>query len=307
MTTVRTVHWMSALALLLGWATAHAQTPPAAPSAEQRRAETQAAYKAATQASQRGPGDVKLIDQAMLKIPAGMMFVPPAEAGRLLRAVGNRTGDSLVGLLMPAGDRDWWIVVKYVKEGFVKDGDAKEWKADDLLASLKEGTEESNKERAERGFPEIDIIGWIQPPQYDFATHRLSWSLSSRNKGAPADADQGVNYNTYALGRDGYFSLNLLTTVPELPKDKPVVQGLLTDLTYAPGKRYEDFNESTDHIAEYGIAALVGVVAAKKLGLIALGLAFFAKFAKLGVLAVVGAGAVIARFFKRKPKAGPAA
>ena len=47
------------------------------------------------------------------------------------------------------------------------------------------------------------------------------------------------------------------------------------------GKRYADFNAKTDHVAEYGLAALVVGVAAKKLGLIALAVAFFAKFAKV--------------------------
>ena len=42
---------------------------------------------------------------------------------------------------------------------------------------------------------------------------------------------------------------------------------LLADLDYNSGKRYEDFNASTDHIAEYGLAALIGGIAAKKLGL----------------------------------------
>jgi uncharacterized membrane-anchored protein len=71
-------------------------------------------------------------------------------------------------------------------------------------------------------------------------------------------------------------------------------------LAYNDGKRYEDFNAGTDKVAAYGLAALVAGVAAKKLGLIAVVLAFAAKFAKVLLLAGAGVVTVVARFFKRR-------
>ncbi|MGH2199070.1 DUF2167 domain-containing protein, partial [Enterococcus faecalis] len=62
--------------------------------------------------------------------------------------------------------------------------------------------------------------------------------------------------------------------------DKSAAHELLATLSYQSGKRYEDFSASTDRIAEYGLLALVGGVAAKKLGLLAVVLAFVLKFAK---------------------------
>ena len=44
---------------------------------------------------------------------------------------------------------------------------------------------------------------------------------------------------------------------------------LLAALSFNEGKRYTDFNAATDRMAEYGLAALVGGMAAKKLGLLA--------------------------------------
>jgi hypothetical protein len=67
--------------------------------------------------------------------------------------------------------------------------------------------------RAARGFTELEIIGWVEKPTYTAATHRLVWSMSAKDKGAPADAPVGINYNTYALGREGYVSMNLLTSL----------------------------------------------------------------------------------------------
>jgi uncharacterized membrane-anchored protein len=131
--------------------------------------------------------------------------------------------------------------------------------------------------------------------------------MTSRLKGAPADEVQGVNYNTYALGREGYFSLNLVTNLDQLGRHQPAAHGLLAALQYDAGKRYEDFNASTDHVAEYGIAALVAGVAAKKLGLLAVALAFVAKFAKVIFVAVAGGGAVLTKFWRKKPAAAATA
>jgi uncharacterized membrane-anchored protein len=74
----------------------------------------------------------------------------------------------------------------------------------------------------------------------------------------------------------------------------------LGHLEFSNGKRYSDFNASTDKVAEYGLAALIGGVAAKKLGLFALIFAFLAKFAKLALVAVVGLGALVAKLFGHK-------
>ena len=79
------------------------------------------------------------------------------------------------------------------------------------MKNISEGNDEANKDRVARGFTEVEIIGWIEKPTYDATTHRLAWSLSTKHKVEPADVTKGIDYNTYALGRDGYFGLNLLT------------------------------------------------------------------------------------------------
>ncbi len=257
----------------------------------------------AMKAARSGPADVELAGQAVLRLPAGMAFVPQPHAGKLLNAMGNPGQDPrLQGLVFPQGDGDWFVTVRFEPAGYVKDDDAKDWNADELLKTYREGTEASNEERVKLGGPAMEILGWVQPPSYDAASHRLVWAMSSRDKGAAANAPQGVNYNTYALGREGYFSLNLVTGLDELARDKPQAHTLLSALTYSEGKRYADFDSKTDRVAEYGLAALVVGAAAKKLGFLALALAFIAKFAKVILvgLALFGAGA--AKLFKRKPK-----
>ena len=277
-----------------------ATAPASRPSALE--AEQAAAYKAADAARQVGPADIVLRDQAHLKLPEGYVWVPTPAAAQLMHAMGNRTDSTFLGVVFPADDADWMATVRFVSEGYIKDDDAKDWDADDLLKNLKEGTEAANEERAKRGIPAIEVTGWAQRPAYEAGTHRLVWSALSRHQGE-ADDNLGVNYNTYALGRDGYLSLNLITNAKDLDQYKPDATKLLAALQYDDGKRYADFNSSTDKVAAYGLAALVGGAAVKKLGLFAIIAAFLAKFAKLALVAVGGAVWGVAKLFRKKETA----
>jgi uncharacterized membrane-anchored protein len=296
---IRFITTLLAAAALAGHA--QAADPPPSPKDPAR----EQAFADADKAARKGPTDVELASQAVLHVPAGRLFVPQPQAGKLLNAMGNPGQDPrLQGLVFPSDGGDWFAVLRYEDSGHVKDDDAKDWNADDLLKSYKEGTEASNEERKKMGVPEMEILGWAEKPAYDAATHRLVWAMSSRHKGDADGAPQGVNYNTYALGREGYFSVNLVTALAQLPQHKPAAHDLLAALQYKPGRAYADYNQGTDRTAEYGLAALVVGVAAKKLGLIAVALAFFAKFAKVILLGLAVVGGAVAKFWRRGPKAG---
>ncbi|WP_225769267.1 DUF2167 domain-containing protein [Inquilinus sp. Marseille-Q2685] len=300
-------HRVLAIALTLALAgTAAAQTPPATTPADQAaaiQAEQDAAWDAARKVVQQGPAEIPLIDQGTLALPEGYAFVPKQESARLLRAWGNGASPTLIGLVFPLSDENWSASIDYTQEGYIRDDDAKDWNADELLASLKDGTEAENQDRIARGFPPLAVTGWIEVPQYDAATHRLVWSAKVVEKDNPQD--QGTaNYKTYALGREGYFGLNLVTSTATIEGDKKYARELLGAISYNPGKRYADFNESTDRVAEYGLAALVAGVAAKKLGLIAIIGAFVLKFAKVFVIGFGVLGVALAKLFRRKPRDG---
>jgi uncharacterized membrane-anchored protein len=290
-------HWLIATTVLLLGALAQA-----APDDEQRRK----AVADAESAARQGPTDIELAGQALLHLPADHLFVPQPQAMSLLNAMGNPGHDPhLLGLIFPRRSEAWFMTVRYEAAGYVKDDDAREWNADDLLKSYRQGTEAGNQERAKLGVPAIEIVGWAETPAYDSVTHRLAWAMSLRDKGAPDAAPRGVNYNTYALGREGYFSLNLVTALAQLPQHKGAAHQMLEALQYNEGKRYADFDAKTDHVAEYGLAALVVGVAAKRLGLIALALAFFAKFAKVIVLGLALLGAAFVKLLGKRKAAAP--
>lgn len=258
-----------------------------------------AAFAAAKKVAVLGPADIPLVDQATLHISDKFVFIPAKESKQIMTAMGNGSLDNLLGLLFPTSDADTdaFVAVEYIKSGYIKDDDAKDWNADELLTSVKEGTDESNKDRRARGMPELEVVGWVERPRYDPATHQLKWSVSSKHKG---DSEaQGINYNTYALGREGYINMNLVTDLKSVEGQKPLAAELLSGLKFSSGKAYSDFNSSTDKVAEYGLAALIGGVAAKKLGLLALIGVFFAKFFKI---IVIGGIAAVAGIFKLRKK-----
>ncbi|MBS0241908.1 MAG: DUF2167 domain-containing protein [Proteobacteria bacterium] len=296
------LRFLSALVLTVGTMPALAQTsePKTPPTAEQRQAELNAAVDAALKAATPGPADVRLGAQGKVALPAGYQFVPVAEAQRLMRAFGNRTGPAFIGIVLPAdGKGDWITTIDFIKAGYVKDDDAKSWNADELLQQLKDGTEAGNADRVARGFREIEVAGWLEPPAYDPVSHRLVWAANVRGKNAPPGAPTSVNYNTYALGREGYYELNLIASSSNIQADKSHARAILNALTYDEGKRYQDFNSATDHVAEYGLAALIAGVAAKKLGLLAAIGVFFLKFWKIAALAFLGLGGAVSKLFKR--------
>ncbi|MDR0701061.1 MAG: DUF2167 domain-containing protein [Azoarcus sp.] len=261
--------------------------------------EIQAAAEVMKKALVPGPKNVPLGGRAVIELPEKFAFVPKAEAARFMRALGNMVDKDFIGLVL--GERlSGFVAIEFSPSGYIKDDDAKDWNTDELLQNLKDGTERANKERTKRGLPEIAVLGWIEKPAYDASAHRLVWSASSQRKNAPPGEEQGVNYNTYLLGREGYLSLNLVTDADSVEGEKPVAKQLLAAVGFNNGQRYEDFNAATDHVAEYGLAALVGGLAAKKLGLLAVIGVFLVKTWKIILLGLLAAVAIGKRFFKRK-------
>jgi len=262
--------------------------------------EANAAFAAAHAVARVGPVEVTLRDQARLNLPDGYVFIPPPEAERVMKALGNTVNDTFLGLVFPNAPENWFVVAEYEPSGYIKDDDAKNWDVDKLFNDIKRGTEAANEQRREEGFAALDVVGWIERPQYDRQTHRLVWSLSAKDRDAAADAPQTVNYNTYVLGREGYVSLNLVTNSDAIDVAREHARELLAATEFQKSKTYADFAPSTDRIAEYGLAALIGGLAVKKLGMFALAAAFLAKFAKVLLVGGAIAAGSVAKLFRRK-------
>ena len=129
--------------------------------------------------------------------------------------------------------------------------------------------------------------------------------MAAKHKDDGAQSDPTVNYNTYALGREGYITLDLITQQSQVPKDKGAVLALLNNIDYVEGKRYADFNSSTDKVAEYGPGCAGGRRGGEEAGSVRGHRRLPLKFAKVGLIAVAALGGGIWSRLRRK-KADPA-
>lgn len=262
--------------------------------------------------AQRGPRDIALLDQAKLALPSTHVFIPQKAAADLLEEMGNTPGPDLIGVVAPADfdDAKYFITVRYAPEGYVRDDEADKLDTEEMLAAFKEGTEEANEFRTERGFKPIHVEGWSQAPTYDKTLRHIAWGL------IVADEDgKSVNYNTRLLGREGYLSLNLVCEPETLASLRPMLSELLGSTAFSEGKRYTDFKEGNDKVAEYGLAALVmgGAAAAGKtflkVGLLAKLfkpiLALLVAGKKLVIVAAVALAAFLKNLLSKKPPSNP--
>ena len=261
-------------------------------------------------AALKGPVDVPLLDEAVLHVPAGEVFVPQPQADRLLNLFGNPGANpEMPGLLLPRDPKArWYMPVRFHKAGYIKDDDARTWDADEMLHSLRTGTDEQNRDREKAGMPGMEVEGWSEPPRYDAVRQRLVWALTSHETGAKPDAPRTVNYNAFALGRDGYFSMNLVAAFDDLPALRPVAEKQLAALDYNAGKRYADFDARTDHVAAFGLSGLVVEVASTQIGFMARGLSLLASAARpvaAGSVALVVALLALLVLVRRKRRVAP--
>jgi uncharacterized membrane-anchored protein len=249
-----------------------------------------------------GPAKAQLQDIAQIDVPAGYEFIDGKRTRALLKAEGEPVSGRELGLLSPISTNEQWSVMfEFDNSGYVKDDDKNQLNADELLAAIKRGTEQANKERVRNGNPPLVIVGWEQPPKYDEATHNLEWAIRATS------GDQAIlNYNTRLLGRKGVMEVVLIVDADKLPQTLPAFRSLLANYSFQTGQTYAEYRPG-DKVAKYGLAALIltgGAVGAAKLGLFTWLLVFFKKGFKLIIVAVVAIIAsikkVLAKIFGRR-------
>ncbi len=203
---------------------------------------------------------------ASINVPAGMQFTDGAGAKKWGELTTNPVSQKEIGLIGPDDGR-WLVLFEFDDVGYVKDDDKDDLKADELLDSIKEGTEAFNREsRVPAGLPPMNILGWEQQPTYNEAAHVLEWCVRAESGGEPS-----LNFNTRVLGRRGVVLVTLMfggevTLQQALPEFRELMKGF----AFKEGERYSEFREG-DKLAEYGLAALIaggGVALAAKSGLL---------------------------------------
>lgn len=241
---------------------------------------------------QQGPGTGDLGGLATVGIPGGYAFLDKSDAGKFMEINHNPPSGQELGVLLPA-DGSFFVVFEFSSSGYVKDED-RDLDSEALLKSIREGTEEANKIRKERGWSTMEVLGWQQQPFYDAQTNNLTWAIRGQSSRAIS-----INHSTRLLGRRGVMNVDMVLEPELIGNAMPAFNSLVKGFAFSPGHRYAEFTKG-DKVAEYGLTGLIvggAGVALVKTGI----LQKFWKVIAIGFLALLGAiRKLFARFGRRE-------
>ncbi|HXB12744.1 MAG TPA: DUF2167 domain-containing protein [Bacteroidia bacterium] len=242
---------------------------------------------------------------AQVQTPEGFSFLDPKDARFVLKDIWNNPDDEKVlGMLIPkdvkvTDSNGWAVIYSYMESGHVKDDDAEGIKYDDLLEEMKKQTIVESAERTKMGYSGFELVGWAKQPFYDKETHKLHWAKEFK---FDKRTENTLNYNIRMLGRKGVLVMNVVSGIKGLPVVEANIDKIMGSTNFTEGNTYNDFNSTTDKIAEYGIGGLIAGGVLLKTGLLAkLGLILI-KLWKLIAVAVAGAIAFIRKKFLSNKK-----
>ncbi|GGC59076.1 DUF2167 domain-containing protein [Undibacterium terreum] len=240
---------------------------------------------------------------ATLNLPPSFRYLGPDDAERVLvDAWGNPPGAKSLGMLFPAdvsplSANGWGVIITYSEDGHIKDNDADSIKYDELLKDMQESTVAANEERKKLGYDAMTLVGWAESPSYDKTTHKFYWA---KELAVEKTAQHSLNYNIRVLGRKGVLVLNAVAGMDQIGQVRQEMQNVVAFTEFTKGNSYNDFDSSTDKVAEYGLAALVAGGVAAKLGFFGKIFALLLAAKKLLFVGIVAIGGAVAKFFGRK-------
>ncbi len=152
---------------------------------------------------------------AELKVPEKFVFAGAEDTKRLMESFGNPADGTEVGFLAPADENEsWFVVFEYHDVGFIKDADKEKIDADALLASIREGTEEANKVRKEKGKPfSIVAVAEGAISKEEFAAQQAAAARKKEKKAKDPEPELVYAERTLKLARQ----LELLTGLEARP------------------------------------------------------------------------------------------
>lgn len=236
-----------------------------------------------------GPSKVSLGNIANINLPEGYMFADKNNTQYFLDATQNLPSGRELGIVA-SSNGGWFAIFEFSETGYIKDDEKSSLDADELLKSLKEGTEKANEERKKRGWAVLDIIGWQQVPHYDTNTNNLEWAIRGQSA-----SDQIINYNTKLLGRKGVMSVTLVCDPSKLAANITDYKMIIANYEFSKGNRYAEFIKG-DKVAEYGLTGLIvggAAAVAAKAGV-------FKWLWKVLLAGVIGIGAFFKKIFGKK-------
>ena len=239
------------------------------------------------------PGSYKLSkSNAVVRLRSGKLILLGSDAQRYswLNS-GTEFPDTEAVLSYDSASARSAVYLEWRDEGYVSDSDWADVNADELLDDYRRGTEAGNRERRDNGLDAMHVVGWLEKPHYDKATHTVTYAIELKDK-------DGSWANAFALrlGRAGYTeftwvgSIGLLQSAGGRPA---LLNEALAAHGFEEGARYADFKPG-DAVAAYAIAGMVRVAIGSRFGK-----GGFGGVLKYGLALLLAFGAAVARFGRR--------
>lgn len=276
--------------------------------AEEPDAETKAKMEAFEASIKSQTGSITLHNSlAKIETPAGFKYLNHENTVKVLeQAWGNSDVGDTLGMLFPEkmsvfAEDAWGIIITYLDDGHINDSDAKSIDYRKLLAEMQNSAAEENKERKKANEPQIEIVGWAEPPTYDIATKKMFWAKEIRFEGNKKNT---LNYNIRILGKEGVLVLNAVSGMDQLKMIQSHLKPVLASVSFTPGNLYADYKEGEHRTANYGLGGLVAgglaLGAASKMGLFKVLLTALLAMKKLLIVVAIAAFTFIQKFFKNR-------
>ena len=197
---------------------------------------------------------------ATIDVPDGFFFLDAAATERVLtEAWGNPPGDGALGMLLPDGMTPfdpgaWAVTITYEETGHIRDDAAAQLDAGKLLSRMQRDAARETETRKGQGYESFAVLGWMQQPDYDPGSHRLSWGRVLRFGSLQGNT---LNLSIRVLGRLGMLSIEVVADEAREAEVAKAFRGFLGMAHFNPGHRYEDFEPATDSHSKTGLAELI--------------------------------------------------
>lgn len=236
-----------------------------------------------------------------INVPQGFIFLDKEQTRRLVIDYWNNPSDrmeNVLGCLVPSTSKAYCrisvaYVLSYDNCGYIKDDDVNSLDYDELLTEMQQQTIEENKNLPEE--QRTLIKGWAVRPKYLAGSHVLVWA-----KTLMFDAGETINYDMRILGKDGLISINAVVSYEDCKEVIAKESEIINSLSFDKGYAYNDFDPDKDKISEWTLGGLVAGGILAKSGFFAKLGVLLVKFWKLGLVAIVGIGAGIRKWFKSR-------
>ena len=206
-----------------------------------------------------GPATIALKNTGTLQLPKDFVFVPPEASRRLMHGMGNSTGDTLAGIVIPAGTYSSWFITVAVREtGYVSASTLASFDHEEIRGTMRAATRAGNAQRMQLGSSPLDIGAWLEPPIAD--AKRMSFTTAVRvfESGPSSGDEDSVNLDMLLFGRKSTIEIGLVAGLSNYTQYRAAFDAMAAAVDFVPGERNADYAAGRDQLATHVLDVVFG-------------------------------------------------